>query len=142
MEKHDHIVCLELNNRLSELTRIQEALEANAGLLGVPAAMIMPLNLVIEEAFTNIVNYAYDDQEQHTIGICLSGNKQELVITLTDDGMPYDPTQKSDPDIELPAQQRQVGGLGIFLIRKIMDKVEYERKDNKNIFILTKNTHS
>jgi serine/threonine-protein kinase RsbW len=139
MEKHDHIICLELTNRLSELANIQEALEANAERMGVSAAMLMSLNLVIEEAFTNIVNYAYADQEQHTIAICINRNDQELVITLTDDGQAYDPTQKADPDIELPAEKRQVGGLGIFLIRKIMDKVEYERKDNKNYLILTKN---
>lgn len=139
MEKHDHIICLELSNRLSELANIQEALEANAERLGVSTAMLMSLNLVVEEAFTNIVNYAYADQEQHTIAICINRNDQQLVITLTDDGQPYDPTQKADPDIELPAEKRQVGGLGIFLIRKIMDKVEYERKDNKNYLILTKN---
>jgi serine/threonine-protein kinase RsbW len=139
MEKHDHTICLELTNRLSELVRIQEALEANAARMGVSANMLMSLNLVVEEAFTNIVNYAYVDQEQHTIGICINSNDQRLVITLTDDGQPYDPTQKADPDIELPAEKRQVGGLGIFLIRKIMDKVAYERKDNKNNLILTKN---
>ena len=139
MGKHDHIICLELSNRLSELANIQEALEANAERLGVSTAMLMSLNLVVEEAFTNIVNYAYADQEQHTIAICINRNDQQLVITLTDDGQPYDPTQKADPDIELPAEKRQVGGLGIFLIRKIMDKVEYERKDNKNYLILTKN---
>ncbi len=139
MGKHDHIICLELSNRLSELANIQEALEANAERLGVSTAMLMSLNLVVEEAFTNIVNYAYADQEQHTIAICINRNDQQLVITLTDDGQPYDPTQNADPDIELPAEKRQVGGLGIFLIRKIMDKVEYERKDNKNYLILTKN---
>jgi serine/threonine-protein kinase RsbW len=139
MEKLDPLICLELTNRLSELSRIQEALEANAERFGVPEAMIMSLNLAIEEAFTNIVNYAYTDQEQHTIGICISRKEKALTITLTDDGKPYDPTQKDDPDIELPAEKRQVGGLGIFLIRKIMDKVEYERIDNKNNLILTKN---
>lgn len=139
MEKHDHPIFLELTNRLSELAKIQEALETHAKSLGVPADMLMPLNLVIEEAFTNIVNYAYADQEQHTIAISINREGQQLVITLTDDGESYDPTQKADPDIELPVEQRQVGGLGIFLIRKIMDKVEYERKDNKNNLILTKN---
>ncbi len=138
MEKRENTFVIKLDNKIGELKKIQEALESLADRMDIPFNMIIPLNLVMEEAFTNIVNYAYLDEQPHSIEVSFLRNDGSLVVTIIDDGQPYDPTAKDDPDISLSAEERNIGGLGIFLIKKIMDKVEYRREDNKNVFILTK----
>ncbi len=138
MEKGDQTCKLELANQLSGLNELQQQLDKLAGPWNLPPAMVMQLNLAMEEAFTNVVNYAYDDDEPHTVEIIFTKKGHELLITIIDDGQPYDPTAKEDPDIQLPAEERKIGGLGIFLIKKVMDKVAYRRENNKNKLFLTK----
>ncbi|MEI7523376.1 MAG: ATP-binding protein [Mariniphaga sp.] len=123
---------LELNRVVAYLDELGEEWE-----LSVP--LVFSLNLVVEEALTNIILYGFDDQLEHTIEIDFKNDLDQLYITFIDDGIAYDPTLKEDPDISLSTEDRQIGGLGIFLIKKIMDKVEYKRKENKNFLILTKN---
>ena len=123
---------LELNRVVAYLDELGEEWE-----LSVP--LVFSLNLVVEEALTNIILYGFDDQLEHTIEIDFKNDLDQLNITFIDDGIAYDPTLKEDPDISLSTEDRQIGGLGIFLIKKIMDKVEYKRKENKNFLILTKN---
>jgi anti-sigma regulatory factor (Ser/Thr protein kinase) len=96
----------------------------------------------MEEALTNIILYGFDDKNIHAIEICFKKTGDELTISIIDDGHEYDPTLKADPDITLSVEDRPVGGLGILLIKKIMNKVEYHRKENKNYLILTKNIKS
>ncbi len=82
--------------------------------------------------------YAYNDSNEHEISISAEKKDHEIILYIVDDGKPFDPTQTETPDVSLPAEDRQIGGLGIFLIQKIMDRVEYSRKDNKNILTLSK----
>ncbi len=134
MQKHT----LRLENKISELDKIRDALEEMAATWGLPPQVSMSVNLALEEAFTNIVNYAYDDDERHEIILHFKLQDNELHIAIRDDGRPYDPTVQDEPDIALPATERPIGGLGIFLIKKIMDEVKYERADNMNQLILKK----
>lgn len=138
MEKGEQTFKLELANQLSALSELQQQLDQLAGQWELPPAMAMQLNLALEEAFTNVVNYAFHDEEPHTIEIIFTKKGHELLITIIDEGQPYDPTAKEDPDINLPAEERNIGGLGIFLIKKVMDKVAYRRENNKNKLFLTK----
>lgn len=138
MEKADQTHKLELANQLSGLSELQEKLDHLAGQFELSSAMIMQLNLALEEAFTNVVNYAYEDDEPHTIEIIFTKEGQDLLITIIDDGQPFDPTAMADPDILLPAEERKIGGLGVFLVKKVMDKVAYRRENNKNKLFLTK----
>ena len=95
------------------------------------------LRLCIEEVVENIVNYAYDGGKGWVeVGTHLDGDT--LTITLKDEGIPFNPLEKEDPDITLSAEERQIGGLGIFLCKQMMDKLEYERTDNCNIFKMIK----
>jgi len=128
-----------VENQMSELTKVADFLDNLGEEWGITAALVFSLNLVLEEALTNIVLYGFDDGNQHTIEIDFDKDGDELTITLIDDGVQYDPTLKADPDLTLSAEERPIGGLGIFLIKKIMDKVEYQHKENKNFLILTKN---
>ena len=131
---------LQVDNNIDELSRIADFIEQLGGEWSFQPSLTFQLNLVLEEAFANIVSYGYDDVEVHRVEILFSYSNPELSITICDDGHEYDPTQRAELDITLPAEERPVGGLGIYLIRKFMDSVEYRRIDNKNYLILSKKT--
>lgn len=139
MPDQNSIRRLTFQNQLDELEKIHLAASEIVEQWNLPAHLGFTLDLVLEEAFTNIVLYAYNDKDQHEIIIEFENTGDTLLITLVDDGQPYDPTKKDDPDITAPISEREVGGLGIFLIRKMMDDVRYERISNKNVLKLTKN---
>ncbi len=127
-----------LTNRIDELTRISSFLEECADRWGISMPVTMSLNLVLEEAFTNVVQYAYSDNNEHEIELVIEKKDNELEIILIDDGKHYDPTEQKEPDINLAAEDRPIGGLGIFLIKKTMDKVHYYRKEDKNHLVMVK----
>ncbi len=130
---------LTLTNRISELYKLRKFLEDTVvGQWGIPPSVGMSVNLALEEAFANIVQYGYGVQGPHKIDLLFQMKDNQLVITITDDGQAFDPTKKDAPDTTLPAGARPVGGLGIFLVRKIMDTVAYKRINNMNQLILTK----
>jgi len=129
---------IELENKMEELDRMVSWLENTAEEWGFQPMFTLNLNLVLEEAFSNIVNYAYTDTNKHLIGIRFEMNDPILTVQITDDGRPYDPTLNKDPDLTLPVEQREIGGLGIYLIKQVMDQVTYERSGNKNKLILKK----
>jgi len=123
-------------NEMSELTKVAGFVEQ----LGLPPAWVMKLNLALEEAVSNIILYAYKEQAKgQQIEIRASCCDNRLTLTIIDSGEAFDPRLQNDPDISLPVEERPIGGLGIFLIKQIMDKVEYQRVNDKNILILSKN---
>ncbi len=98
------------------------------------------INLSVEEIFVNIAHYAYPEKTgEAVIETELSDDPPKLKITFRDSGIPYDPLAKDDPDITLSAEKRQIGGLGIFLVKKNMDKIEYKYENGQNVLELTKN---
>lgn len=97
----------------------------------------MQIDLTVEEIFVNIASYSYGGGEgKASVGISLDGD--EVTIVFVDSGIPYDPLKKPDPDTTLSAAKRQIGGLGIFLVKKTMDSVEYEYIDGKNVLTIKK----
>ena len=96
------------------------------------------INLAIEEAVTNVIMYAYPQDEEHDFILCteLAGN--QLTFKLIDSGKEFDPTTRPDVDVTLSVEDRPIGGLGIFFMRKIMNTVEYQRIDGKNILTMVK----
>lgn len=119
---------LELDNVLSYVhSVIDKKVEKNQS---------MKLDVVIEEIFVNIAKYAYDDVGDVLIEVLFDKNK--LIITFVDEGNPFNPLERDDPDTSLSSDERQIGGLGIYMVKKMMDKVKYEYKDNKNILIIEK----
>jgi anti-sigma regulatory factor (Ser/Thr protein kinase) len=101
----------------------------------------MELNLAVEELFTNIVFYAYDDQEQHEIEILFEHPETGCVlITLSDDGKTFNPLENPTGDNLVKSfEEREIGGLGIHLVRKMVSHIEYKRLDGRNILLLTRN---
>ena len=99
----------------------------------------MQISIAAEEVFVNIANYAYAPRKGNaTVRIDVS-EEPVVIITFIDNGIPFDPLSRKDPDVGLPASRRRIGGLGIFMTKKAMDHVEYEYKDGQNILRLKKN---
>lgn len=99
--------------------------------------VVNEIDLAVEEIFVNIANYAYGNGEG-TVEIILDKNNNFLTLTFKDSGIPFDPLKKEDPDTKLSSSERQIGGLGIFLVKKVMDKVTYAYQDGCNVFTMTK----
>ena len=99
----------------------------------------MNLNLALEEAVSNVILYAYPQEMGEEITIMAQCERNALIFTITDKGKEFDPTKESpEVDINLPAEERGIGGLGIFLIKNIMNEVEYQRVEGRNVFTLKK----
>ncbi|MCK9414292.1 MAG: ATP-binding protein [Prolixibacteraceae bacterium] len=130
---------LKVENRLDELNRVASFLNDLGVEWALNERLVNSLNLVLEEALSNIILYGYNDELRHTIEIYFKNLGDEIFISIVDDGMAYNPTLRPDPDISLSVEDRPVGGLGVFLIKKLMDSAEYLREGNKNILNLKKN---
>ena len=115
---------------------VNEQLEA----LDCPMKAQMQIDIAIDELFGNIAHYAYTpDVGDATVRVEVIDNPLAVVITFIDNGVPYDPLAKADPDITLSAEEREIGGLGIFMVKKTMDDITYEYKDGQNILRIRKN---
>jgi anti-sigma regulatory factor (Ser/Thr protein kinase) len=131
---------LVINNDVEQISLLAEYIETIAEEAGISPSLVMSLNLALEEAVTNVVLYAYPEGTQGTVQIDASWDNKKLTFVITDSGTAFDPTQKEDADITLSAEDRPIGGLGIFLVKQLMDTVIYERQDGlKNVLTLTKN---
>ncbi len=127
-----------VENKMDELSSLAEKIERLADEWSISQELSMKINLVIEEALSNIILYAFNDKLKHEIRISVSKEDNNLEITFKDDGIPFNPLLQKKPDINLPAEERPVGGLGIFLISQVMDEMHYSRDKNQNILILKK----
>jgi len=96
------------------------------------------INIAIEEVFVNIANYAYP-AVNGDVTICVKSESDKIIFEFKDTGIPYNPLEKPDPDVTLSAEDRVIGGLGIFMVKKIMDDVQYKYEDDQNILTLIKN---
>lgn len=114
---------------------VNEQLEA----LDCPMKAQMQIDIAIDELFGNIAHYAYSpDVGNVTVRIEVAAEPLAVIITFIDGGVPYDPLTTADPDITLSAEERQIGGLGIYMVKKAMDEITYEYKDGKNILSIKK----
>ena len=101
-----------------------------------PPEWLDNINLAVEEILTNIANYAYQPASGNVVVSMEIG--QEMMIRFEDTGSPYNPLEHPDPDLEKPLMEHEIGGLGVFLVKKIMDEIEYTRIDGKNVLVVTK----
>ncbi len=132
---------LKLVNQVGELDKLVATLEEVSSQWNLPSKVVMEVNLSLEELFTNIVFYAYDNPGDHVITIDFQLKPGRILqVTLTDDGKPFNLLEsKVDEELGKPVDERKIGGLGIHFVREMMDGVDYKRLDNKNVVILTKN---
>ena len=107
--------------------------------LACPLKAQMQIDMAVDEVFSNIAFYAYHPETGDvTVRIETEEDPLSVVLTFIDHGIPYNPLERKDPDVSLPVDERPVGGLGIFLVKKVMDGISYEHRDGRNILILKK----
>lgn len=129
---------LQIKNSFTSVHSANEAASHWLETRGAPAEIQYFANLAIEEFATNAIKYGYDDSQEHLIEVCLRLSSGDLVLTLIDDGHPFNPLEAPVPKLNVPVEDRAVGGLGIFLVRKMSDSMEYEREGEKNRLTLQK----
>ncbi len=138
----------ECEAKLENLEKVMGFVESNLEAINCNMACSMQISLAVEEVFVNIAHYAYGKLDEDGVPIPDTGSgpmslgleAEEGSVTLTfmDEGTPYNPLEREDPDITLSAEERQIGGLGIFMVKKSMDNVIYEYKNGKNVLTLIK----
>ena len=127
-----------LTNNLDEIPQLSSFVEEICEIVGFDMSTTMSLNLALEEAVVNVMDYAYPTGTKGIINVEAKANDQRLKFVISDSGIPFDPTVKAEVDTTLSAEERPIGGLGIHLVRQIMDSINYERVDGKNVLTLRK----
>jgi serine/threonine-protein kinase RsbW len=129
----------ELRNDPAEIERLAPELEDFGASYDLPPATIFAVNLALEEVITNIISYGFDDDSlEHLIGVELSVVDGAVLATIEDEGRFFDPAAAPAPDVDAPLEQRDVGGLGVLLVHKLMDEVTYFRDGSRNRLTLKK----
>ena len=122
------------------LAAVTEFIDAQLEQADCPMKAQMQIDMAVEEIFVNIAHYAYaPDTGDATVCVELSEEPRAVRITFLDRGTPYDPLRKEDPDVTASAEERKIGGLGIYLVKKTMDDVQYLYRDGQNILTIQKN---
>jgi sigma-B regulation protein RsbU (phosphoserine phosphatase) len=129
---------IRLPNDIDEVPKLAEFVDEICETLDIDMSVAMSLNLAMEEAVVNAMTYAYPPETTGDVDIEACANDKCVKFTITDWGIAFDPTGKDDVDTTLSAEERPIGGLGIHLVRQIMDSVNYERIDGKNVLTLRK----
>jgi len=129
---------LTVPNRLSENARVKEHFDTFAEHYAIPDQIRLKMHVVIDELLMNIISYAYLDEESHDICIKVELSADRLKVSMVDDGIPFNPLGIETPNTELSLEEREIGGLGIHLIRKMMDRVSYRRRIDKNVISVLK----
>ena len=129
---------IEIKNEVEELDKLAAFVEEVASELGLGPELEMNLNLALEEVVSNVILYAYPNKEEGKVTIAAKGDVKSLVFTITDKGKEFDPTKVEEADITLSAEDRQIGGLGIYIVKNIMNEVTYQRLEGHNVLTLKK----
>ncbi len=130
---------LTLEAKVDNLNLVMAFVDAYLESLDCPVRTQMQIDVAVEEVFVNVASYAYTpDTGEVNIRIETEQDPRAVAITFEDRGIPYDPLAKKDPDITLSAEERQIGGLGIYMVKKSMDDMQYRYEDGKNILTIRK----
>jgi anti-sigma regulatory factor (Ser/Thr protein kinase) len=132
-------ISVKLENNLSEIERLSQIVTEFGKRNQLSSRALFDLNLALEEVLTNVISYGYQDNNEHQIIIRICLENGELTAVVEDDGQPFNPLEVPEPDLEKPLEERPVGGLGIYLTRKLMDELEYKQQGGKNILVMKKN---
>lgn len=131
---------LTVDATIDNVSKVLEFVNAQLEQLGCPTRTQRKVDVAVEEIFSNIAYYAYNPETgSAAVRVEAAENPLAVVITFIDNGIPYDPLAKADPDITLSADEREIGGLGIYMVKKTMDEISYEYKDGQNILRIKKN---
>lgn len=131
---------LNIEAKLDNMSTVLDFVNQHLERLDCPMKAQMQIEVAVEELYVNIAHYAYNPEVgSATIRVEVQEDPLAVIITFIDNGIPYDPLKKEDPDVTLSAEERQIGGLGIYMVKKSMDDISYEYKDGQNILKIKKN---
>jgi serine/threonine-protein kinase RsbW len=129
----------ELKSSLGELDNLCLNLETLGEKIGLSKKLVFEINLALDELFTNIISYGFSDEEEHTIKVTITPHKGKICLSIEDDGIPFNPIEFETPDVACSVENCKIGGLGIHIMRKLMDDICYQRCGDKNVLTLKKN---
>lgn len=129
---------LKVVNQYIEIDRVNNEFDSFAERCSLDDFVRRKVNLVFDELLNNIISYAFQDDEEHQINIEVKYYPSRLEITIADDGTPYNIFETPPPKTDLPLEERKIGGLGIYLVRQVMDEYGYRRQNGENILTLIK----
>lgn len=130
---------LRIEATVENITAVTEFVDEQLESFGCPMKAQMQIDIAIDELFGNIAHYAYNPEVgPATVRVEVIENPMAVVITFIDQGVPYDPLAKEDPDTTLSAEERSVGGLGIYMVKKSMDEISYKYENGQNILTIKK----
>ena len=129
---------IKIKNNVSELQRVAEFVEEIGEEMGLDMELQMNLNLVMEEMVSNVIFYAYPEGTEADIELVAESDGKELTFILSDRGKEFDPTLKEDADPDVNPMDREIGGMGIFIVKNIMNQVTYQRLEGKNLLTMKK----
>ncbi len=133
------VVTLSLNNSLQELPRLGQAVRDLCKRRRVPNAILYSVNLAVDELFTNVVTHGYEDDESHEISIRIAVSDSSIEIEMIDDGVAFNPWQDAPvPRLDTPLETRAIGGLGLHLVKSLMNSLDYKRSDGRNCIRMRK----
>lgn len=127
-----------LVNDLAEIERLSRLVEAFGEAGGMRPESVFNVNLALDEVITNVIRYAHDDGREHPIVVRLKIDQDVLTAQVEDDGYAFNPLEAPVPDTGASIEERPIGGLGIHLVRSVMNSVEYRREDGRNVLIMKK----
>ena len=133
---------LRLANDLDSLAGLAERVERFGAEQRLPASVVNALNVALDEAVSNAINHGYEAGAPGEIAVRLRRDADRVEVEVEDDGRPFDPLQAPPPDLSLPLERRPIGGLGIHLIRNLMDEVSYARIGGRNVLKMVKHLSS
>ena len=127
-----------LKNKFSEIERIATVVSEFGQRNDLPDEVIYDIRLVLEEIVSNIIKYGYKDSDEHQIDIQINLESSTLTLEIKDDGNPFNPLEVRNDEVEKPWDERETGGMGIYIVKNLMDKTEYHRVEDNNILLLKK----
>lgn len=129
---------ISLDNDLRELAGVASEIDRYCEARDLEPQVAYAVNLSVDEILTNTISYGYDDDEPHRIELVVRMEDAALVVVIEDDSTAFDVTVETQPKVDAPLSEREIGGLGLFLVHQMMDGVEYRRRDGRNVVTLTK----
>ncbi len=131
-------ITVQLKNSLSEIERLARIVDEFGERHQIEFQSVYNMNLALEEIVTNVISYGYDDGAEHQIVARLSVEGGKWTAEVEDDGKPFNPLEAPEPNTAQSLEERPIGGLGIHLVRKLMDELEYRRNQGKNLLVMRK----
>lgn len=131
-----NILSITIVNQISELTRLMQAVNQALAEHSLAEDTIFAVDLAIDEMVVNLMRYGYSDAAEHSIEVSLSLLEDAVVVTISDDARPFDPTCVPTPEVDIPIEQRPIGGLGIHLARSVSKSMCYQRVGSTNLLVI------